>query len=127
LAAAQVAIETDRAGFDDFRNITRAIFRDDPVAQNALSATGRLLDDREKFQMAAAAAYAAALGHNAYLTVLGKRSFDRATLRSSWANRPHSPRPTQHPRPLRPRPNAPSSSATRPPKPWMTGEPNSAW
>jgi len=78
--AMQSALKAARAGFDDFRKIARAIFKTDPAAQSALGATGRLPDDREKFQTAAAAAYAVALGHDAYLTALGKRGFGQAAL-----------------------------------------------
>lgn len=84
-AAAQTAEATARAGFDDFRTIARAVFQSDRPAQNALGAAGRVPPDREKFLIAAAAAYASALDHADYLAALCKRGYHRAALEAGQA------------------------------------------
>ncbi len=83
--AAQAADRAARAGFDDFRKIARAVFANDPVAQNALGAAGRVSHDQEQFLTAAAAACTAALNHPAYLTALSKRGYTQAALAAEQA------------------------------------------
>lgn len=84
-AAMQAADRAARAGFDDFRTIARAVFAGDPAAQRALGATGRVSHDQQQFLTAAAAAYAAALSHPAYLTALSKRGYTQAALTAEQA------------------------------------------
>lgn len=84
-AEMQAADLAARAGFDDFRKIARAIFANDPAAQRALGATGRVSHDQEQFLTAAAAVYAAALSHPAYLTALSKRGYTQAALTAEQA------------------------------------------
>ena len=69
-----------RSGFDDFRKIARAVFKDDPAARTSVGTDGRVPQDREKFLTQASAAYAAAFGHSTYLTALARRGVTRAAL-----------------------------------------------
>jgi len=83
--AAQTVEAAARAGFDDFRTIARAVFQSDPAVQKVLGATGRVPPDREKFLIAAAAAYASALGRADCLAALGTRGYHRAALEAGQA------------------------------------------
>jgi len=83
--AAGAADEAARAGFNDFRKIARAVFKDNASAQGNLGVTGRVPDDQEKFLTLASAVYTSALSHSTYMTALARRGYDQAAIEAEQA------------------------------------------
>ncbi|MBI3741815.1 MAG: hypothetical protein HY257_08685 [Chloroflexi bacterium] len=82
LSAADAAT---RDGFDGFRTIARAVFKDDAAALQALGATGRVPTDREGFITFANAAYDTTLSRANYQSALSKRGYNPTALNTEKA------------------------------------------